>query len=147
MGNRPKPKNKRKNRGVKGYHSLVTPVQDEFLLGGLSEDVYEAIERGEVGITLASSTRPLMEEIPNQGEDMTDNNPVTVVTDTDPGTPEDTVVTARFNRKKIARIAGTATAVLGGLAVFGAVMKSRGRNEVLDLAGAVSDAETDDTES
>lgn len=78
---------------------------------------------------------------------MTENNPVTVVTDTDPGTPEDTVVTARFNRKKIARIAGTATAVVGGLAIFASVMKSRGRNEVLDLAGSLSDDETDDTAS
>jgi hypothetical protein len=79
---------------------------------------------------------------------MTENNPVHVVKETDPTTPEDTVVTARFNRKKIARIAGTATAVLGGLAVFGAVMKARGRNEVLDLAGEISsDSNETTTES
>lgn len=114
------------------------------MLEGLSEDVYEAIERGEVGVTLASSTRPLMEEIPTQGEDMNDQNPVTVVTDTDPGTPEDTVVTARFNRKKIARWAGTATAVVGALAVFGAVQKARGRNEALDAVGDLSD-DTDES--
>jgi hypothetical protein len=74
----------------------------------------------------------------------TDNNPVTVVQDTNPDTPHDTVVTARFSRKRIGQALGTAFAVVAGLAIFGSAMKERGKNEFIDDVRTAAD-DTDET--
>lgn len=77
---------------------------------------------------------------------MTNQSPVTVESETDPTTPENTVITARFNRKKIVQIAGTATAALGALFIFGAVQKERGKAELIqELVDNQSDDPTDET--
>lgn len=74
---------------------------------------------------------------------MTEHKPVSIAPETDPTTPEDTVITARFNKTKIAKIAATLTGVVGALAVFGSVQKLRGENEALrDLVD--EDTETAD---
>lgn len=62
---------------------------------------------------------------------MNDKNPVHVVEDTPDHEPEH-VKTPRFDRKKIAKIAGTAAAVLGGLVLFAAAMKQSGKNELAE---------------
>lgn len=77
---------------------------------------------------------------------MTNDKPVTVVTETDPTTPEDTVVTARFNRKKIVQIVGAATAAVAALTAFGAAMKVRGQAELIrDLRDVEIEDNNDET--
>jgi hypothetical protein len=87
-----------------------------------------------------------MEEPLQKEKHMNDQAPVTVTTDNNPSTTEDTVVTARFNRKKLAQWAGTAAAVVGGLAIFGSVMKTRGKAELIEDARCSSD-DTDEPAS
>lgn len=76
---------------------------------------------------------------------MNDQAPVKVDADTNASTGE-TAVTARFNRKKLAQWAGTAAAVVGGLAIFGSVMKTRGKAELIEDARCSSD-DTDDADA
>lgn len=63
---------------------------------------------------------------------MTDKKPVEVVPDNNPETPEDTTVVARFNRKKVVKALGVATGVVAGLALYGAAMKRRGKEEFIE---------------
>lgn len=75
-------------------------------------------------------------------------NPVTVTPENNPGTPEDTVVPARFNRKKLAKVAGTATAVVAALALFGSAMKKSGKKEFIeDVRTANGDVDDEITAS
>ena len=77
---------------------------------------------------------------------MTDSNkPAEVHVVTDVGNPDETVVTTRFNRKKIAKIGATAAAVVTGLAFFGAAMKKRGRDEFIEDVHTANGEDSDET--
>lgn len=76
---------------------------------------------------------------------MSESQPIEVVTELSSDTEKDTTLVARFNRKKVAKIAGTATAVVGALALFGAAMKRRGKEEFIDDVGRANGDVPDET--
>lgn len=76
---------------------------------------------------------------------MNAQNPVTVVPDNNPDTPEDTVVTARFNRKKLVKYVGIATGAVAGLALFGSAMKKSGKKEFIEDVRTANGDDVDET--
>lgn len=70
-------------------------------------------------------------------------NPVSV--DAEPGsTPDETVVTARFSRKKVVQTLAAAAAVGGAVLVIFGAGKKKGKNDFIDDVQAMSPV--DDTD-